>query len=69
MVEIDLLALLKEVLAIEGAKDSLEVGPASSRLKIYGDLRDGESFRQKIDTALSLRAYALEKLDEEEGRP
>ena len=66
MVEIDLLALLKEVLAIEGAKDSLEVGPAGSRLKIYGDLRDGESFRQKIDTALSLRAYALEKLSEQE---
>ncbi len=60
------MALLREVLRIEAAKDSLEVGPAGSRLKIYGDLSDGESFREKIDTALSLRAYALQKLSEEQ---
>ncbi len=67
MAEVDLLALLKEVLRIEGEKDSLEVGPAGSRLKIYGDLRDGEAFRAKIDTALSLRAYALQKMAEQEA--
>ncbi len=67
MVEIDLLALLKEVLRIEGAKDSLEVGPASSRLKIYGNFSDEGAFVKKIDTALSLRAHALEKLAEQEA--
>ena len=67
MAEVDLLALLKEVLRVEAAKDSLEVGPAGSRLKIYGDLHDGEAFRAKVDTALSLRAYALEKVAEQEA--
>ncbi len=62
MAEVDLLALLKEVLRIESAKDSLEVGPAGSRLKIYGSFDDEAAFVKKVDAALSARAYALEKL-------
>ncbi len=57
-----LLDLFRQLIEVEAQRDSLEFGPASSRLKIYGDLSDGEAFREKIDTALSLRAYALEKL-------
>ncbi len=64
---VDLLALLREVLRIEAAKDSLEVGPAGSRLKIYGSFDDEAAFAKKIDRALSLRAHALEKLAEQEG--
>ena len=64
---VDLLALLKEVLRIEAAKDSLEVGPAGSRIKIYGSFDDEAAFAEKIDRALSLRAHALEKLAEQEG--
>ncbi len=68
MAEIDLLGLFRQLIQAEAQRDSLEVGPAGSRLKIYGDLRDGEAFRAKIDTALSLRSYALEKLAKaEEG--
>ena len=48
-------------------KDSLEVGPAGSRIKIYGSFDDEAGFVKKIDTALSLRAHALEKLAEESG--
>ncbi len=66
MVEVDLLALFKEVLRIEGRQDSLEVGPASSRLKIYGSFDDESAFVKKIDRALSLRAHALERLAEKE---
>ncbi len=44
------------------------MGPAGSRLKVYGDFSDETAFREKIDRALSLRAHALEKLAEEEDR-
>ncbi len=68
MAEIDLPALLHEVLRLEAEKDSLEIGPAGSRLKIYGSFDDEAAFATKIDAALSARAYALEKLAKaEEG--
>ncbi len=66
MAEVDLLSLLREILRLEGEKDSLEVGPAGSRLKIYGSFDDEAAFAKKIDAALSARAYALEKLSEPE---
>ncbi|MEE9592659.1 MAG: hypothetical protein V3W28_03655 [Thermoplasmata archaeon] len=69
MAEIDLPGLLREVLRLEGEKDSFEVGPAGSRLKIYGSFDDEAAFAKKIDRALSLRAHALEKLAEQEGGP
>ncbi len=50
---------------MEAQRDSLEVGPAGSRIKIYGSFDEEEAFVQKIDRALSLRAHALEKLAEE----
>ncbi len=67
MAEIDLLGLLREVLRLEGEKDSLEVGPAGSRLKIYGSFDDEAAFAAKVDRALRLRAYALEKVAEPEA--
>ncbi len=45
----------------------MELGPASSRLKIYGSFANEADFRERIDAALSLRAYGLEKLSEQEG--
>ncbi len=61
-----LLDLFRQLIQVEMEKDSLEVGPASSRLKIYGNFSDEAAFVKKIDRALSLRAHALEKLAEEE---
>ncbi len=59
--------LFRQLIQVEAQRDSLEVGPASGRLKIYGSFDDEAAFLKKIDTALSLRAHALEKLSEQEG--
>lgn len=64
-----LLDLFKQLIEIESAKDSMELGPASSRLKIYGSFANEADFRKRIDAALSLRAYGLEKLAEQETGP
>ncbi len=45
----------------------MELGPASSRLKIYGSFANEADFSKRIDAAFSLRAYGLEKLSEQEG--
>ena len=62
-----LLGLFKQLVQVEMEKDSLEVGPAGSRIKIYGSFDDEAGFVKKIDAALSLRAHALEKLAGQEG--
>ncbi len=62
-----LLDIFRRLLEVEMQRDSLELGPASGRVKVYGSFDDQEGFLKKIDTALSLRAYALEKLAEETG--
>ncbi len=62
-----LLDLFKQLIEIESAKDSMELGPASSRLKIYGSFANEADFRERIDAAFSLRAYGLEKLSEQEA--
>ncbi len=62
-----LLDIFRRLLEVEMQRDSLELGPASSRLKIYGSFDDEAGFLKKIDTAFSLRAHALEKLAEEGG--
>ncbi len=64
-----LLDLFKQLIEIESAKDSMELGPASSRLKIYGSFANEADFSKRIDAALSLRAYGLEKLAEGEAGP
>lgn len=40
--------------------DSLEIGSASKGgvIKIYGDFNKKDEFKQKIDKAIELRAYA-----------
>ncbi len=60
-----LLDLFRQLIEIESAKDSMELGPASSRLKIYGSFANEADFRKRIDAALGLRAYGLEKLAQE----
>ena len=57
-----LLDLFRQLVQVEAQRDSLEVGPAGSRIKIYGSFDDEAAFAEKIDRALSLRAHALEKL-------
>ena len=64
-----LLDLFRQLIQVEMEKDSLEIGPASSRLKIYGNLSDEAAFAEKLDRALRLRALALEKLAEQEAGP
>ncbi len=64
-----LLDIFRRLLEVEMQRDSLEFGPASSRIKIYGNFSDEAAFAEKIDRALSLRAHALERLAEEEGTP
>ncbi len=61
--------LFRQLIQVEAQRDSLEVGPASGRLKIYGRFDDEAAFLKKIDTALSLRAHALERLAEGEAGP
>ncbi len=64
----DIADVLREALRLEAQKDSLEVGPAGSRLKIYGSFDAEAACATKIDAALSARAHALEKLAKaEEG--
>ncbi len=62
-----LLDLFNQLIEAEMEKDSLEVEPAGSRIKIYGSFDDEAAFVQKIDRALRLRAHALEKLAEQGG--
>ncbi|MEE9237178.1 MAG: hypothetical protein V3U52_05265 [Thermoplasmata archaeon] len=62
-----LLDLFRQLIQVEAQRDSLEVCPANSRIKAYGNFDDEAAFLKKIDTALSLRAYALQKLVEQEG--
>ena len=61
-----LLDIFRQLIQVEEQRDSLEVGPAGSRIKIYGSFDDEASFAEKIDRALSLRAHALERLAGEE---
>ncbi len=64
-----LLDLFRQLVQVEAQRDSLEVGPAGSRIKIYGSFDDEAAFAEKIDRALSLRAHALERLAGEEAGP
>lgn len=45
-------------------QDSLEVGtPAKGgSVKVYGDFKNEEEFREKIDKAIALRKYAQDQI-------
>ncbi len=66
---VDLTAILRELLRIEGQKDSLEIGTPGRGgcVKVYGSFDDPEGFRAKLDIAFELRKLAQVKLAEREG--
>ncbi len=64
-----LLDPFRQLVQVEAQRDSLEVEPAGSRIKIYGCFDDEGGFAEKIDRALSLRVHALERLAEQERSP
>ncbi len=68
---VDLPAILREVLRIEGEKDSLESGTPGRGgcVKVYGSFDDPEGFRAKLDVAFELRKVAQVKVAEQEGGP
>ncbi len=66
---VDLSAVLREVLRIEGEKDSLEIGTPGrgGSVKVYGSFDDPEAFRAKLEMAFDLRKLAQVKVAEQEG--
>ena len=46
-------------------QDSIEIGTAGKggAIKVYGDFKEKDMFKVKIDTALELREYANSKLN------
>ena len=68
---VDLPAVLREILRIEGEKDSLEIGTPGRGgcVKVYGSFDDPEAFRAKLDVAFELRKVAQVKVAEQEGAP
>lgn len=65
----DLIAIFRELLAIEKRKDSIEVGTPSKlgRVKVYGNALDVADFQDRIDNAVKLAAFATAKLEEKAG--
>ncbi len=63
--------LLREILRIEGQKDSLEIGTPGRGgcVKVYGSFDDPETFRAKLDIAFELRKLAQVKVAEQEASP
>ena len=47
-------------------EDSLEIGPAGNRFKVYGRLDAVDVFKDKIDMAIALQAYANKEFDEKQ---
>ncbi len=65
----DLVAILREILRIEGSKDSLEIGTPGRGgcVKVYGSFDDPEGFKAKLDIAFELRKLAQVKVAEQEA--
>lgn len=61
----DLLEIFRELLRIEGQRDSLELGTPSKggTLKIYADFSDLEATKDKIRKAFEARAFARELVE------
>ena len=68
---VDLLALLHEVLRIEGQRDSLTIGTAGrgGAIKVYGDFSDLLAFQAKLEAAFELRKVAQVKMAVEKAKP
>ncbi len=49
-------------------EDSLEIGPAGNRFKVYGRLDAVDVFKDKIDMAIALQAYANKEFDEKQSQ-
>lgn len=51
----------------EREPDSLEIGSAGERIKVYGNFEKVKQFKEKIDNAIGLREYAnsLDELEQE----
>ncbi len=62
-------AILREVLRIEGEKDSLEIGTPGRGgcVKVYGNFDDPEVFQVKLEVAFELRKLAQVKVAEQEA--
>jgi len=56
-----------KTLELKEDPDSLELGTPSKLgcIKVYGNFNDPESFKTKIDNAISVRQYANTKLNGE----
>ncbi len=67
----DLSAILRELLRIEGQRDSLEIGTPGRGgcVKVYGSFEDVEGFRVKLEVAFELRKYAMVRVAEQEAGP
>lgn len=44
-------------------QDSIEIGPAGNRIKVYGDSSDVEKFKEKIDVMMVLQDYATREYE------
>ena len=53
---------------IELHEDSLEIGPAGNRFKVYGRVDAMDTFKDKIDMALAFQAYANKEFDEKQSQ-
>ncbi len=69
MSAVDLAAVLRELLRIEGEKDSLEIGTPGrgGTVKIYGSFTDPEGFKAKLAVAFDLRRFAQVELARQEA--
>ena len=59
----DKMELISNLIETEAEKDSIEIGSAGNRIKIYLNFSDPEKARQKIEMALGGREYANMLLD------
>ncbi len=68
---VDLSAILREVLRIEGEKDSLTIGTSGKGgvIKVYGDFSDLLAFQAKLEAAFKMRRLGQAKVAEQEASP
>ncbi len=54
----NLLGMMEHLIESEKEKDSLQIGSAGDRIKIYLNFADPGKAKEKIDQAIGIRAYA-----------
>lgn len=53
----------KIIKSINEDADSIEIGtPKTCKIKVYGNFNKKEEFKNKIECAIELKTFALEKL-------